>query len=74
MKFRYCSRQIVEWMEENKLFIKAYNAAVKDPALEAEVRQLEKKYVFKNLAEKVGEEAAERIMAERGMAWNGQNG
>ena len=74
MRFRRYRQHIVDWMEENKLFINAYNAAVKDPALEAEVHQLEKKYVFRNLAEKVGEEAAERIMAERGMAWNGQNG
>ena len=55
-----------DWIRNNNNFIDAYNAANRDPALKAEIYQLEKKYIRQHLVELVGEDDADRIMSEKG--------
>lgn len=57
---------ISDWIRDNNNFMDAYNAANRDPALKAEISQLERKYIRQHLTELVGEDEADRIMFEKG--------
>ena len=59
-------KNLVGWMEDNRLFMDAYYAADRDPDLKTEIAELEQRYIWKHLAEIVGEDNACRIMKERG--------
>ena len=70
MKYRLWqskSSNVKQWIHDNELLIDAAHAVNRDETFHAEVKQLEKKYLKKHLAEIAGDEQAERIIAERGL-------
>lgn len=64
--FKYRVGSVADWIRDNNNFMEAYKAAGRDPALKAEIMQLEKKYIRQHLVELVGEDDADRIMFEKG--------